>query len=101
MMVGGGRSSRGSRAKKILAHQIWTRRVSAQQCFTFHPPEIPELKPEHNPSLRCYRVPANEKAHLRKELELLGIDEFTIFGDLDHLAKRLRVAASFWAVMRS
>ena len=66
-------------------------RMNAQRgCFTFHPPRAPELKHEHNRSLRRYVVSAKAKTDLRKELELLGIDEFSIFGDLDHLAERLK-----------
>jgi hypothetical protein len=67
-------------------------RVSAQRgCFTFYPPSVPKLDRKHNPSLLSYAVPAKVKTDLRKELELLGV-EFSIYGDLDHLAERLKRA---------
>jgi FRG domain len=69
------------------------KRISAQHgCFTFHPPGTPVLTCDNNKTLRGYTIPAAAKNSLRKELELLGIDEFTIYGDLDHLAERLKRA---------
>jgi len=61
-------------------------------CFTFHPPIATELKPVQNFSLISYTIPAKAKAGLLQELDLLGVDEFEIFGDFDHLAERLKRA---------
>jgi len=73
------------------AYQEW--RISAQRgCFTFHPPGFPELTNSDNDTLKKYLIPAGSKLKLRKELALLGVDEFTIFGDLDHLVERLKRA---------
>ncbi len=69
------------------------RRVSAQRgCFTFHPPAVPDLTRKSNKALQGYRIPAAAKPQLRRELDLLGIDEFVAYGDLDHLAQRLKRA---------
>jgi len=68
-------------------------RIAAQRgCFTFHPPGEPTLTTDINNTMTKWIVPSEAKKHLRQELELLGVDEFTIFGDLDHLAERLKRA---------
>jgi hypothetical protein len=69
------------------------KRIGAQRgCSTFHPPDAPLVTLSSNKSLAVHTIPAAAKKSLRKELELLGIDEFTIYGDLDHLAERLKRA---------
>jgi hypothetical protein len=50
------------------------------------------LTKHSNESLLSYRIPRDAKPRLREELALLGIDEFQIYGDLDHLAARLKRA---------
>ena len=45
-----------------------------------------------NPSLRKYVVPNSKREALRRELDLLGVDEFVAYGDLDHLAKVIKRA---------
>lgn len=68
-------------------------RLGAQRsCFTFHVPMRQELTKKENPTLRFLRVPAASKIELRQELFQLGIDEFSIFGGLEGLSKRLRYA---------
>jgi hypothetical protein len=68
-------------------------RIGAQHgCFTFHPPKERTLTTATNPTLKEWIVPVSAKTSLRKELELLGVDEFMIYGDLDHLAERLKRA---------
>ena len=67
-------------------------RIAVQRgCFTFHPPRQPWLDVSHT-SLRRFRIPVFSGQKLRKELELLGVDEFTMYGDLDNLAHRLKRA---------
>lgn len=67
------------------------RRISLQRgCFTFHPPGLGELTKEHAKGLKTFRIPAEAKEALRGELSTLAVDEFSIFGDLDHLAAYLR-----------
>jgi hypothetical protein len=69
------------------------RRVSLQRsCFTFHVPKPMSLNTSEIKRLDTVRVLGTAKAEIRKELSLLGIDEFAIFGDLDHLAERLKAA---------
>jgi hypothetical protein len=66
--------------------------VLQRSCFTFHVPHRRELTFAHNDSLKKYTIPSSAKRTLLRELNLLGIDEFSIFRDLDHLAPRLRRA---------
>lgn len=68
-------------------------RIKAQRgCFTFHPQGFEEVTAKHNKTLQEFLVPKTAKASLKKELQLLGFDEFTIYGDLDSLAQRLKRA---------
>jgi hypothetical protein len=70
------------------------KRMSLQRsCFTFHVPERPRLDPgEYRSCLRAFTVAASAKAAIRSELARLGIDDFSVYGDLDHLASRLKAA---------
>jgi hypothetical protein len=61
-------------------------------CFTFHPPGKPTLTRNVTNSLRSFQIPKGSKSEIKKELFVLGIDEFTIYGDLDGLAVRLKFA---------
>jgi len=68
-------------------------RMSLQRsCFTFHVPKCPRLDPGQLRCLRAFPIPAAAKATMRKELAILGIDDFSMFGDLDHLAQHLKAA---------
>jgi hypothetical protein len=68
-------------------------RITLQRgCFTFHVPKHPELTLAENNTLTSCRIPANKKGEILKELALLGIDEFSIYGDLDHLSNRIKTA---------
>jgi hypothetical protein len=68
-------------------------RVMLQRaCFTFHPPGKKELTTRDAAVLFSYLIPKNSKSDLRRELFMLGIDAFTIYGDLDSLAVRLKFA---------
>ena len=71
-----------------------TRVNSQSSCFTFHVPNRPELTQKENDRLRRLRIPAASKTRLTSELRLLGIDHFSVFGDLEGLASRLRTAYS-------
>jgi hypothetical protein len=69
------------------------RRITLQRgCFTFHPPECGTLKKDVFRGLKAYCVPSASKPKLHQELALLGVDQFSIFGDLDHLAGHLKSA---------
>ena len=67
------------------------KRISLQRsAFTFHVPARPRLA-----KLECVReffIPRGAKSAIREELALLGIDDFSVYGDLDHLARRLKGA---------
>jgi FRG domain len=64
------------------------RRMTLQRSFfTFHVPEEPILLP--NKVLTSFRVSGGKKKAIQKELSLLGIDDFSVYGDLEHLATYL------------
>jgi hypothetical protein len=60
--------------------------------FTFHVPKRPALTVAENKTLKRYKVPAAAKAKLKSQLALLGVNHFTVYGDLDHLAEWLKGA---------
>jgi FRG domain len=72
-----------SRDKRIIAQSGF---------FTFHPPKVPVLTDASNRTLQSFVIPSAEKPKLRRELDLLGVHEFQIYGDLDHLADWLKRA---------
>jgi hypothetical protein len=45
-----------------------------------------------NPTMRCFRIPKEAKPKIRRELELMNFNEFTVYGGLDHLANWLKRA---------
>ena len=68
-------------------------RVIAQSSyFTFHPPRHRYLDTGSNKTLREYLIPRGVKEAIRKELAHMNINEFTIYGGLDHLGNWLRAA---------
>jgi hypothetical protein len=68
-------------------------RIGLQRsCFTFHVPDHPKLTVAENDSLLAFGIPSGAKTNILNDLVLLGLDEFSIYGDLDHLALRLRRA---------
>jgi hypothetical protein len=68
-------------------------RISRQQgYFTFYVPKRPQLTEKENSTLRTFRVPKHAKSSVQSELSLLGVNTFTAFGDLDHLADWLKTA---------
>lgn len=78
-----------------------TPRISAQQgCFTIHstiednkksPPLEDMVKSgEKSAFLTKYIIPHKFKKSIRQELDLLGVNDFTIFPDLDGLARKLK-----------
>lgn len=75
-------------------HTDW--RIRQQESFfTFHVPGNEQqvdkgiLSEIHNSSLLSYCIPKGKKELLKGTLEALGINEFTIFGDLNNLSKGL------------
>jgi len=60
-------------------------------CFTFHVPGREALT-EYPNVLVSFIVPAARKGPIMEELRVLGIDEFSIYGDLEALARTLKDA---------
>jgi hypothetical protein len=68
-------------------------RITLQRsCFTFHIPTRTYVTTAENSTLCTWLIPRAAKLNLRNELALLGIDDFTIYGDMVHLASRLTAA---------
>jgi len=68
-------------------------RVHLQRaCFTFHVPGRPSVTASENDSLHRFLVPKVSKSAIKDELFRLGIDAFSIYGDLESLATRLKFA---------
>lgn len=69
------------------------RRVTLQRgCFTFHVPGRASITKSENSSLHSWLIPKASKTAIRKELFLLGIDAFSVYGDLESLSERLKYA---------
>jgi hypothetical protein len=78
--------------KRILAVRPdhFDRRISLQRSFfTFHVPNEPVLKPTTSNKLTSFTIEGTRKKAILKELSLLGIDHFSVYGDLEHLARYL------------
>jgi len=60
--------------------------------FTFHVPKRSALSAAENKTLKRYKVPAAAKSKLKSQLAVLGVNHFTVYGDLDHLAEWLKDA---------
>lgn len=66
------------------------RRISLQRgSFTLHGPEHRIITTKDNPTLRSLKISAERKQRILQQLTLLGMDHFSIFGDLENLARRL------------
>lgn len=67
------------------------KRIQLQKsCFTFHVPQKHVLTEKENSTLKKYIIPAASKKEIRKQLSLLGINDFTTYGDMESLARTLR-----------
>ena len=63
--------------------------ILQKACFTFHVPGKEILTTEHNSTLNKYIIPKDKKEGIRTELSLLGINDFTTYGDMESLARTL------------
>ena len=61
-----------------------------RSCFTFHVPTRPVLTSNENDTLQKFTIPRNSKQAIRMELARLGVDSFSIYGDLESLAGKLK-----------
>jgi len=61
-----------------------------RSCFNYHPPSVQELTEKQNPSL-CKMVFSPEvKKDIKDQLLHLGIDHFSVYGDVDSLATTVK-----------
>jgi hypothetical protein len=58
-----------------------------RSCFTYHPPSVQELTDGENNSLSKIGIPKEAKEGIKDQLLHRGIDHFSVFGDIDSLAK--------------
>ena len=82
----------GAKPNRIIAVRpdYFDRRISLQRgCFTLHGPDHQTLTPDENQSLTSVKIASGSKQRILRQLTLLGVDHFSIFGDLENLAKRL------------
>ena len=86
------KSSFGAWAIALRPDHNHTRMALQRSCFTFHVPSRPVLDPADLTCIKRIGIQGGQKATIREELGALGIDDFSIFGDMDHLARRLRSA---------
>jgi hypothetical protein len=82
----------GDYAIALRPDHLDSRMALQRSCFTFHPPKCKRLDAKTLGCLWEFEIPSGAKPHLRAELAMLGIDDFSIYGDLDHLATRLKAA---------
>lgn len=61
-----------------------------RSCFTYHPPSVQELTEKQNPSLRKLVFSASVKKAIKERLLHLGIDHFSVYGDVDSLATTVK-----------
>jgi FRG domain len=55
-------------------------------CFTYHPPSVQELTEKENSSLCKMVFPPAVKRDIKEQLLHLGMDHFSVYGDVDSLA---------------
>ena len=71
------------------------RRMSLQRsCFTFHFPNCNSVNKINAPGLLRFHIAKADKQKIRDQLSILGVDDFSIFGDLPNLSIRLKEAYS-------
>jgi hypothetical protein len=76
----------------VRADQADTRMARQRSTFTFHVPGHEVLTLKENASLRQFKIPAARKIPILGELSALGTDDFSIYNDLESLARRLKRA---------
>lgn len=72
-----------------------SRMVLQSSFFTFHAPGTEILTVKENPSLKSAIIPQNIKMNLKKDLASLGINHYSIYGDLSNLSKKIRFDYDF------
>jgi hypothetical protein len=77
-----------SRQPAPTVEDEFDRRITLQRSFfTFHVPEEKIL--DRGRVLKSFIVAEGKKTAVLKELSLLGIDHFSVYGDLEHLGTYL------------
>ena len=78
----------------ILPTKRFSRMAAQHGCFTFHPPGSSREVPIGRFREPCepFEVPASKKRETLRDLRLLGIDESTVWPDLDGAARAARTS---------
>lgn len=77
----------GATPDRIIAVRpdYFDRRISLQRgCFTLHGPRHRKLTPAQNKTLTSVKIASAHKLKVLRQLTLLGVDHFSIFGDLEN-----------------
>jgi hypothetical protein len=85
-------SRRGeARVLPILPDATVGRMLQQGACFTLHPPERKSAGAEiEKRAYVKFRIPAEAKSHIQRELRRAGISWATLFPDLENLAREIR-----------
>lgn len=77
--------------KTIAINPVWNspRIVLQQGAFTLHGSRDFTLTADQAPSLVCWRVPAEHKHSILRELERVGISEMSIYPEPEHMCRYL------------
>jgi hypothetical protein len=77
--------------KTIAINPVWnSERIALQQgAFTLHGSREFTLTVDQAPSLVCWRVPAEQKQRILRELERAGICEMSIYPEPEHMCRYL------------
>lgn len=89
LRLSGTQNSRGH--KTIAINPVWNspRIVLQQGVFTLHGSREFTLTARQAPSLVCWRVPADHKQKILRELERAGICEMSIYPEPEHMCRYL------------
>jgi FRG domain len=76
----------------VVPDQLERRIILQRGCFTFHVPEKPtlHLKDFSKECMNKIVIDGSKKADIKRQLVKLGIDDFSIYGDLESLARTLQ-----------
>jgi FRG domain-containing protein len=76
----------------VNPEQTMQRMVQQQGAFTLHSPSPKIMELAIPDQVTPYRIPADQKSKIQLHLRRLGVDYFTVYHDLDNLARELRLS---------
>lgn len=85
-----GKSQQSQKTRAVLAPMAFDRIRYQTGMFTISTFTRGEEDLDCSDALKRYKVPASSKHDIRKELECLGINEASVYRDLDRIARRIK-----------